>query len=330
MTKSKIKISYFILLVLLCHTISYGQDFSKTWTSQYGVKFIRPSGFDMYNNDEEPFLQYFFYMDKPDDRERNILPDFYLVNKDSSILILVDAYNCQPMEPDIVNRYWVDPNRPSFNSVAYYADTTKESIKYYPAASRKYSRADWIAEFTRDLGSNNTLGDFKYNRCLVFNKHDQIFLQVTYLFKESAKAKMHNVLHSTKRMFRFVDLPQIPPVGVKTNLDRHYVKVDSEILADSLATKWNQGKIYQDRYYFWGEDGAFKQDGMVITVTSPTYEQWPYMNHIYQARMDTTSNRSRWDAANKDHHRFLALARSTPYRCTVSETGRLHADEAYI
>lgn len=317
-------------LVSFFQNIGYGQDFSKTRSARFGVKFKAPKEFRMFNNDDEPFREYFFYTTKPDDRRRNILPDFYLVNKDSSILILAETYGYSPMEPDIFNRYWIDPNRLAFNHALGSSDTTDRSIEYYSAGRRRYSRADWIAEFTRDLGSRNTFGDYLYNRCLVINKHDQVFLQVTYLFKESARDKVDKVLHTTRRMFRFEDRPAAAPASIARNLEKHYVEVDADILEDSLVHRWNEGKIYDNQYHFWGEDLAFERDGMVISVKFPTNDKWPYMNHIYQERMDTASNRVRWDVANKDHHRFLALARFTPYQCTVSETSELNADEAYI
>lgn len=318
------------ILVSFFQNIGYGQDFSKTWAARFGVKFKTPKEFRMFNNEDEPFREYFFYTTKPDDRRRNILPDFYLVNGDSSILILAETHNYSPMEPDIFNRYWIDANRFAFNHALGSSDTTDRSIEYYSAGRRRYARADWIAEFTRDLGSRNTFGDYLYNRCLVINKHDQVFLQVTYLFKESARDKVDKVLHATRRMFRFEDRPETAPASIAHNLEKHYVEVDADILEDSLVHRWNEGKIYDNQYHFWGEDLAFERDGMVISVKFPTNDKWPYMNHIYQERMDTASNRVRWDVANKDHHHFLALARFTPYQCTVSETSELNADEAYI
>lgn len=284
----------------------------------------------MLNNEGGNSLEYFFYMTKKDDRGTNILPDFYLVNKDSSVLILVEAFDYTPMEPGIFVRYWRDSNRFGFNCVVFNADRAKDPIKYYPASKRKYSKADWIAEFTRDLGSNNTLGDFKYNRCLVINKNDQIFLQVTYLFKESSRNKMRELLHSTRHMFRFEDRPQAPLVGIKAQLDKHYIQIDQDILSDSLATKWNKGKIYQNQYYFWGEHFAFKMDGIVVSVKFPTNDKWPYINHLYQKRRDTTVNAAKWNAANYDYKRFLTLAKDSPYKYPTSATQKLNADEAYL
>jgi len=318
------------ILVLFTHKMGYSQDFSKTWTSGYGVKFTKPSGFKMLNNDDRYSLEYFFYMTKKDDRRRNILPDFYLVNKDSSILILVEAYDYSPMEPNIFIRYWVDPNRSAFNCTMLYADTTTDQIRYYPASKRKYSKADWIAEFARDLGSNNTLGDFKYNRCLVINKNDQIFLQVTYLFKDSSRNKMKRLLHSTRHMFRFEDRPQALWVSIKAQLDKHYIQIDQDILSDSLATKWNKGKIYQNQYYFWGEHFAFKMDGIVVSVKFPTNDKWPYINHLYQERRDTTVNSAKWNAASYYYKRFLTLAKDIPYKYSLEEVQKLNADEAYL
>jgi len=318
------------ITILFCSKEGHGQDFSKTMAAEYGVKFTEPPHFKMYNNNDKPFLEYFFYMAKPDDRRRNILPDFYLVNRDSSILILIESYDYSPMVPDIFNHYWIDPSRIGFNHTVIYADTTHGPVIYYPARKRRYSNADWIAEFTRDLGSRNTLGDFKYNRNLVINKHEQIFLQVTYLFKESSKAQMDEVLKSTQHMFRFEDRPQVSPASIKTQLDRHYVQIDPDILGDSLDTKWNEGKIYRNLYYFWGEQFAFERNGIVISVKFPTNDKWPYMNHLYQERPDTTANMDKWHSADNDHRRFLALAKDTPYKCPQAKTGKLNADEAYV
>src|SRR5690606_9073201 len=317
------------ILVSFFQNLGYGQDFSKTRSARFGVKFKAPKEFRIFNNDDEPFREYFFYTTKPDDRRRNILPDFYLINRDSSILILAETYGYSPMEPDIFNRYWIDPNRLAFNHVFGSSDTTDRAIEYYSAGRRRYARADWIAEFTRDLGSRNTFGDYRYNRCLVINKHDQVFLQVTYLFKESARDKVDNVLHATRRMFRFEDRPQALPASIARNLEKHYVEIDADILEDSLVHRWNEGKIYGNQYHFWGEDLAFERDGMVISVKFPTNYKLPNMNNIYQEQMETDRKIDIKCSVNAKHERYLVLAKGVPQQCSKEEAQKLKSDEVY-
>lgn len=320
-----------MILILLCFfkEVAFSQIIHDTYDiAEYGASFSKPRDFEYIDNAcKSPNLEY-FYTTK-DGKEHNLLPAFYLQNKDSSILILVEPWEYIIMKPDIMNHYWIDPNRFAFNCFFNTRDTASP-FKYCSSKELSKTSSDWIVEFTRYFGERNTLGEYRYNKSIVFNKNNQIFFQLTYLFKESSKDKMNELLFSTRQMFRFEERSQAPPVSIKSQLDRHYTRISQDILADSLETNWNRGVIYQDRYYFWGEHFAFKRDGIVISVKFPTNDKWPYINHIYHEKRDTTVNWEKWNVANYDYRRFLTLARDIPYKYPLAAVRRLNADEAYL
>src|SRR5690606_24126498 len=321
----------FLILILFCCFLNngYSQRVDDTYNlSEYGVRFSKPRKFKYTDNAYgDPGLEYFYT--SSDGRKKNILPSFYLHNRDSSILILVEAYSDLPTQEDILTPYWFDPNRFAFNSFFSVRDTTFP-VKYYSSKDLSKTNADWIAESTPYFGESNTFGEYRYSRSVVFNKYDQIYFHVTYLFKESSKDRMEKLLESTRLMFRFKDVPKAPAVSMANYIDQHYAYIDEHLLCDSLSDKWNKGIIYQNQYHFWGEDLAFERDGMVISVKFPTNDKWPYMNHIYQEQMDTVQNIDKWRSANAEHEKYLVLAKGVPHQYSTEESQKLNADEGYI
>ncbi|QQD11928.1 hypothetical protein [Sphingobacterium sp. UDSM-2020] len=325
-------IKFFRIFVLCLFTLlsynSYSQLVFGTYKlSKYGAVLNRPKGFKLIEN--KSFKQLEFIYTTFDKRKVNIYPPLYLQNRDSSVMILIESWEYSEMNPDILTPYWINSNNISLNHLRNHRDTISPT-KFFGASELKKTNADWVAEFTRYFGTDNTFGQYKYNRSFIFHKNDQIFLEVTVLFNESSKTEIEKVAKSTKNLFHFKQKPQVPPKSIENNLKKYATELDKSLLQDSLTTIWNKGKIYQLQYLFWGEDFAIKKDDVIISVKYPINDKWPYFNNIDNKKVDTTFRPEQWTIANNVYKKFLILAKNKVEKCAIEDVNKLNADEAYL
>ncbi|QQD11929.1 hypothetical protein [Sphingobacterium sp. UDSM-2020] len=328
MSKIKKLFKIFVLSSIIFMSYnSYSQKKIASELLEYGVILNKPKGFKLIDNDKLNYLQHFFT--SLDKRKHNLLPTYYLQNRDSSVMILIESFNYLVTKPGIFYSVPVDDNKISFNHLRNHRDTISVT-KIYGASELKKTNADWIAEFTRYFGTDNTFGQYKYNKSFIFNKNDQIFLEVTVLFTESSKMKMEKVAKSTKNLFQFKQKPQVPTKSIENNLEKYSTKLDQSLLQNSLQKKGNRGKMYQFQYYFWGEDFAIKKDDVIISVKYTLNNKWPYFNNFEPKKIDTTSRPEQWAIANNVFRDILVLAKKKVEKCAIEDVNKLNADEAYL
>lgn len=304
--------------------LGYDLSTPDTTFSHIGVSFTIPSEFFFRDNSWVKDRIEFKFDCRINNVAPSILPGFYLMNQDSSVLILVEDYKIYKGARDPFSIYSIDPNGSILYDISRYADTVHGTPRFAKVNELNKSNADRMTQFAFKCSLVNS----EYTQVVVrqFLKFNQGFVKVYYL----AKSHVTDLDQIIKRSDDFIHFGD----SFKTNnvVDRvgdYYVAIDDQMMENRVQSLFNKGGIYHGLWYFTGEKYAFEKDSVVISLQFPSNKMWPYFNFV-SFKEQSSINPDKWDAANEDYKKYLV--NSTDQYEVVSKKllQKLNADEGYL
>jgi hypothetical protein len=322
--------------LLLFEPSANAQTYFDDFLKESGLNFKKPDGYTLkiiHNYDE---YEYDCECYKPDGRHDLVSGDFYLYNKDKSVIIQIEDYG---YDENSGWPYWLDDNKMFFNNATSKADTSKYPVRFYNATQLKALNADAAAEFTRNCNFPGNPPDYLSYRFISVSKAYQANFTVIYMFKDSLKTRQDKIINETKHMLTFTVNKK--RTFSKADLYKKYrTQLNLSKEMDSLPTLWNRGTFYKNLFYFSREQYALSIGEAVISVQFPVNPYWPYNNKnirppifannpLAEARL-SASDRKELIKANQDFKKYSILARSEPIALTNGQLKTLGADAGYI